>query len=132
MQFQGRLLENNNTKHGIEVLAAAYLALNEAGAGSSPADPTGRSKDLSYSGKYSSLVRRRPRFESELVLSIFDNLQRQNRVHGVVVARYFAKVEVRDRNPLDAYICAWGSLASREPRAFESAGSNPAAQTRAF
>jgi hypothetical protein len=34
------LAERNETKNGIKVLAAAYVALNHGGEGSSPSDPT--------------------------------------------------------------------------------------------
>jgi hypothetical protein len=54
------------------VLAAAYLALNQAGEGSSPSGPTDN-KHWSSSGQDSAFVTRIRRFESGPVLSLFDN-----------------------------------------------------------
>ena len=59
------------TQHGIEVLAAAYPALNRVGDGSSPSGPTENGKHWSSSGEDSAFVMRQRGFESHLVLFHF-------------------------------------------------------------
>ena len=74
--------QTDKTNDGIKVLAAACLALNQVGEGSSPSDPTRKASTGRASGEDAAPVMRRvlslagPRFESHPVLSIFDNLAR--------------------------------------------------------
>ena len=93
------------TDNGIEVLAAAYPALNRVGDGSSPSGPT-RS------------------------VWIFDNLARTCSAHDVAVAccsaRAVGSVQIR----LGAlYFSVWESLEIRVPWEHEIVGSNPTTLT---
>ena len=89
------------------MLAAACLALNQVGEGSSPSDPTFEmfvpDEHGSSSGQDTAPVMRRREFESHPVLLFFDNSIRFQRTHDVAAACCLARADVRVRLPLGAF-----------------------------
>ena len=117
------------------MLAAASLALNQAGEGSSPSGPTDKQ----------ALVVQRPRLRTRNAvtpvrvrpgaLAVWQ-FGCDTSAHDVAAACCLARAEERVRLPLGALVFrTWESLASvyltarRVPRAHEIAGSNPAVLT---
>jgi hypothetical protein len=119
------------TIDGTKVLAAAHLALNQAGEGSSPSGPTVRDalvvqRRRSRPRKAGTWVRVPPG-----ALRLFDNPASALRAHDVAVAYCLAMAEVRVRLPLGTSENSGRGKAwpIRLVRDQENAGSNPAAPT---
>ena len=95
------------------MLAAAHLALNQAGEGSSPSGPTTETTHWSSSGEDTALVMRQRGFDSRPVLSFFDNLVIAQRTHDVAVACLPARQNVPVQLRLGALlrIRMWENLA---------------------